>query len=458
MDKILAIALFVVAVGLLLVGFPIAPVAIIFASFCVGIVILVINNVFQGEERLLITRIFFIGLILRAVLAGVTYSYSLQEFFGGDSTTYDMAGYELYNRWFNIENLSGTYYEFFASRAAASGWGMAYLVAGIYSVTGRNTFAVQLFNSVLGAATACLIYKCAKSIFNSSRVAKIAAILVAGFPSLVLWSSQGLKDGIICFLLALAVNAVFALQKKFSYANVVILLLSLFSIYALRFYIFFAFVVAVLGSFFIGAQKSAASIMRQVIILVVLSLGLTYLGILDSARKNLDAFGNLEQLNRSRTDQANSAESGFGKDIDVSTSEGAFGALPVGLTYIMLAPFPWQVTNFRQTITLPEVFFWWTLIPFMFVGIFYSVRHRFRESISVLLFTLLLTFSYALFQGNVGTAYRMRAQMQIFYFIFVAAGIVLWLERRENQKMVGQALKAKRFQRQILANTEHGTK
>ncbi len=454
MDKILAIALFVVAVGLLTVGFPIAPIAVIFAAVCTGIVIVVINNTFQGEEKLFVTRVFFIGLIFRAILAGVTYGFNLQDFFGGDSTTYDIAGYARYNAWFNFENLSGTYYEVFTSRAAASGWGMPYLVAAIYTFTGRNTFAVQLFNSVLGAATACLIYNCAKSIFSSTRVARIAAVLVAGFPSLILWSSQGLKDGIICFLLGLAVNAVFALQKKFNYVNVSILLFSLFSIYALRFYIFFAFAVAILGSFFIGAQKSVASIARQVIILIVLSLGLTYLGILDSARKNLDTFGNLEQLNRSRLDQATTAESAFGKDIDVSTSEGALGALPLGLTYIMLAPFPWQVANFRQAITLPEVFFWWSLIPFMLMGIFYSVKNRFRESISILLFTLLLTVSYSLFQGNVGTAYRMRAQMQIFYFIFVAAGIVIWLEKQENKKIVGQALKNKRWRNQMAARQE----
>ena len=93
-----------------------------------------------------------------------------------------------------------------------------------------------------------------------------------------------------------------------------------------------------------------------------------------------------------------------------------------------------QVTNFRQAITLPEVLVWWAMIPFMIYGIWYSVKNKFSQTISVLLFTFLLTVSYAIFQGNVGTAYRMRAQMQIFYFIFVAVGFVLWQEKKENKK------------------------
>jgi hypothetical protein len=38
------------------------------------------------------------------------------------------------------------------------------------------------------------------------------------------------------------------------------------------------------------------------------------------------------------------------------------------------------------------------------------------------------------FQGNVGTAYRQRAQLLVFYFIFVAVGGVLLKEKREEKR------------------------
>lgn len=52
----------------------------------------------------------------------------------------------------------------------------------------------------------------------------------------------------------------------------------------------------------------------------------------------------------------------------------------------------------------------------------------------ILIFTLMLTFAYSVFQGNVGTAYRQRAQLLVFYFIFVAVGFVLVKEKREERK------------------------
>ena len=46
----------------------------------------------------------------------------------------------------------------------------------------------------------------------------------------------------------------------------------------------------------------------------------------------------------------------------------------------------------------------------------------------------MLTFAYSVFQGNVGTAYRQRAQLLVFYFIFVAVGFVLVKEKHEERK------------------------
>jgi len=67
---------------------------------------------------------------------------------------------------------------------AGSGWGMLYMVAAIYKVTGRNMLAVQYINSVLGAATAPIAYVISKEIFPNTRVARVCALLSAFFPSL----------------------------------------------------------------------------------------------------------------------------------------------------------------------------------------------------------------------------------------------------------------------------------
>ena len=103
---------------------------------------------------------------------------------------------------------------------------MVYLVAAIYGIVGRNMLAVQFMNSVFGAATAVIVSTCAHQVFQNSRVARIAGMAVAFYPSLVLWSAQGLKDGPIVFFLTLSILATLKLGEKLSLKYLVVLVCS----------------------------------------------------------------------------------------------------------------------------------------------------------------------------------------------------------------------------------------
>jgi len=79
----------------------------------------------------------------------------------------------------------------------------------------------------------------------------------------------------------------------------------------------------------------------------------------------------------------------------------------------------------------------------MFIGLYYAIRYRLRVAFPVLMFSLLLTLAYALFQGNVGTAYRQRTQIQVFLFALISAGWVVYQESRENKRLLRQAAQQK---------------
>jgi len=193
--------------------------------------------------------------------------------------------------------------------------------------------------------------------------------------------------------------------------------------------------VAIAGAFVMGMQKvTAKNFARQFIIMILLGLSLTYLGITRYANVQLENYVSLERVQRSRSNAAMSAQSGFGRDVDVSTTEGALSTIPVGLLYLLFAPFPWQLTSLRQSITLPEMIIWWASFPLLILGLWFSIKYRLRQISPILIFTLMLSLAYSVFQGNVGTAYRQRAQLLVFYFIFVAVGYVLLLEKREERK------------------------
>lgn len=430
MEKVLVVLCVVYGLIISVFLFPEGMGAALLCAVCSVIAVLIINR--HEDEKEFLIQVFLLGLFFRIVLAGIIYTFDLGTFLGGDSKTYDQLGYTLLQVWYGLIPETDEY----AKRATAitgSGWGMYYMVAVIYSVFGRNPLAAQLFSSVIGAATAPAAYICAYRIFHNKRVAKASALIIALFPSLILWSCQLLKDGFIIFLLILAMALVMQLQEKFNYISLALLILSLFAILSLRFYIFYMVAIAVVGSFVIGLSNSPQAIVRRAIVIMFIGLGLTYLGVMRNASTEIEQYGNLERIQRSRQNLAE-AESGFGEELDVSTTAGAIGAIPVGFLYLMLAPFPWQITNFRQAITLPEQVLWWCSIPLLFGGLWYTIKHRLRNAIAILIFTVMLTLAYSIFQGNVGTAYRQRAQIQVFLFIFIAAGWTLMQERRENTK------------------------
>ena len=393
-----------------------------------------------------VTKIFLVALGLRLAFGLFVYVNGLFSFFGGDAETYNWRGALVVDYWYGLVPENSP--ELVRSLSTnGPGWGMYYLVAGIYYVFGKNMLAAQTFAAMFGAATAALVHICALKIFQNQRVARYSAIGVAVFPAFVIWSGQLLKDGLILFLLVLTMTMVLKLQEKFSYGAVLLLIFSLFGIISLRFYIFYMVAAAVAGSFVIGLSNNPASIIRRAIALVIVGVGLTYMGVVQTATIDFERYGDLERLQNSRLDQAVSADSGFAEDIDVSTTRGAVTAIPIGFIYLMLAPFPWEVRNLRQAITLPEVLAWWAMMPLLVAGVWYTLRHRLRSAMPILLFSGMLTLAYSIFQSNVGTAYRQRTQIQVFLFMFIAVGWALYKERKEDRKLI---LDAKRRQLDAL--------
>jgi Dolichyl-phosphate-mannose-protein mannosyltransferase len=383
------------------------------------------------DEGSFLLRVFAWGLLVRIIVAAGIFIFNMQEFFGGDAITYDFYGYVQMKAWQGDSYYRGISSGYMESQASA--WGMINMVGVVYSLIGRNTLAIQFVNSIIGATTAILIFHCAKHVYKNLLAAKIAALCVAFYPSLVLWSAQGLKDAPIVFFLALAILASLRLNEKLSLKYTVILVIALFSILSLRFYVFYMIAVAIGGGFILGLRKiTPTNFIRQFTVIILVGVSLTYLGVTRYASAQLDRFGTLEAVQKSRLDLSR-AESGFGREVDVSTTEGAISTIPVGMIYLLFAPFPWQLASLRQSITLPEMIIWWLSFPLLVLGIWYSIKYRLREISPILIFTTMLSIAYSVFQGNVGTAYRQRAQLLVFYFLFVAVGLVLLIEKRADR-------------------------
>jgi hypothetical protein len=391
------------------------------------------------DNKTFLLRLFILAVIVRIIVATIIYLGNMQEFFGGDANTYHLFGQSLNQSWHGDNYHEARYLHFIQSGAGA--WGMLYIVAAVYEVIGANMYAIQLINASVGASTAMIVFFVTQSLFNNLRVSKLAAILVAFFPSLILWSSQGLKDALIIMALALCILATLRLMEKISVYYIVVLGGCLAALLSLRFYIFYMMAAAVAGSFVIGMKTAdAKKFVQRFVAISLIGVVFTWFGVIRFASAQFEKYGNLQMVQLSRMDQAR-AESGFGKDVDVQTTEGALTVIPLGLVYLLFAPFPWQLASLRQSIALPEMMVWWAAFPLLVLGWWYALKHRLRNVAPIVLFTTMLTLAYAVFQGNVGTAYRQRSQLLVFYFIFVAVGAIIMVEKRENSRLVARRAK-----------------
>lgn len=373
---------------------------------------------YPREEATFLVRVYALTLSLRYGLAiflnAYATDYTFTVTFWGDSTTYDAFGHMIAQIWSGegaIGPLIGAMHSF------------AYVVGAIYFVFGRNQLLVQFVNGTLGALAVIVIYAIARDLFDK-QVARWAALFMAFFPQMIFWSGAIYKDPAVILCIAICIYALLNLRRSFKLGPLVLFLTSLVSLMFLRFYIFYFVAFATVGTFLFAQRRRAlASIAAQITLAVAFAGAFSFVADRETIAQHTQYF-DLEKVQVSRLDLARSGRSGFAETADVSTAQGALSVLPTGLLYLMFAPFPWAVSGIRQVLTVPEMLVWYALMPALVRGLIHTVRHRFRDSLPILVYAVSLTLAYAIFQGNVGTAYRQRTQISMFYFIFIGVGVV----------------------------------
>lgn len=443
MQKLIPLVCFLFAIIFAFLDFPNGALTVLMLAAMTMILVVIVRRTIPDDT--FIISVFIGALLIRLFLGGVIYYFDLFAFFGPDALTYNELGFLISEYWkgnptSNLDLIEKSL------RISGPGWGMNYLAGSLNFLFGKGILLGQSFCAFFGAATTIPVYVCANAIYSNRRVAKITALLVAFFPSFIVWTAQYLKDGLIIFFIVLAIAMVIQLLRKFSILYVLVIAISLFSILSLRFYIVFMVAAAIVGCFVIGMRGSQTSIFSRMAALALIGLFMTYFGAVRTATVDIGNYATIDRLQISRMGAGVGTGSGFvdSNAASADTPLGIAAALPVGFVYLIFAPFPWQASNFRQATTIPETLLWWSVIPFALWGLWFTLKNRLREAIPAIVFTLLLTLVYSVYQGNVGTAYRQRTQIQVFLLMFVAVGITIYLEQREDRKNLARA----RHQRQ----------
>lgn len=367
-------------------------------------------------ERPTLVRILAVALLLRLIAATMFAIVPETRIFHEDASGYEYIGMKTARGWSGL----GPPYDII--KQAAPNYGFYYLSAIIYYVLGQYAPLVAYFNCVVGMGTVFLVYRLSRQFFHV-LVATRAALLTALVPSMVLWSSTAGKDTLMSLLILIGLSSCVAVKRRATPGAVLGIALSLLAMQPIRFYMVYFLGFAILTSLFLERGVGMLSgLSKQLTVGAILVALLAMVGFSGSAQSGLDSIS-FERVSSFRHGMAITANSGFASDADVSTPGKALLFLPIGLTELLLGPFPWQFGSFRALLAAPETLYWWLLFPAMVRGMWWMFRKRFAATSPLLLFAVTMTCAYSLMHGNVGSGFRQRAQIFIILFIFAALGV-----------------------------------
>jgi hypothetical protein len=427
---LLGLTVLAVAVQALLAGSlvkdPATMMAFPLAALGFGIIAWAVSRSSANPEaRRFLMRLIGAAFAVRLLLGITLLATGAIWFFGGDFDTYHMIGINISQAWSGGPEIPDAvkfrYLQPASAKSHGSRSGFYYFVGALYTVFGQSLYVTMVFMCLCGALSALLVYLIGRDMFDE-RIGRWAATLTAFFPSIVLWTCQGYKDGLVVVSLLLAYRCTQRLQVKLTAGTAFGLAAALWAVYQIRGYIFYVAVGPIILALSNRRSGDTKVFYNQLFGLMLLGIGLIASGLGNNLLAQMQEV-NLKEVHAVRSGLANEAASGIDKDADISTPAKALAYLPKGVSYFLLAPFPWQMTKASQAITFPEMLIWWSLVPSVVVGIRRALKERLAEASGILIFLLALTMVYGLSQGNVGTAYRVRAQLLVFYFIFAAAGL-----------------------------------
>ncbi|MCU0243131.1 MAG: glycosyltransferase family 39 protein, partial [Vicinamibacteria bacterium] len=263
------------------------------------------------------TRTMLIRCIGAILLNIYTANSQFADMFWGDSSTYDNGGVVLAQRW------AGDAYIDYLPLNSVSGYGFYYVVGFLYSIFGRNQLLVQLLNATIGSLAMVLVYLIAKRLFDVPT-AQWAAVFMAYFPQMIFWSCAMYKDPAILFCIALTIYSVLRLRERFTLTWIVFYVAASLSLMTLRFYVFYMVVFATLGTFVFGQRRGLFGGLTAQIVLAGIFLLAMSLGVQREQIERQQSYFDWEKFQTARLGQATLAQSGYGAEQDVLSTDSAW--------------------------------------------------------------------------------------------------------------------------------------
>ena len=317
----------------------------------------------------------------------------------------------------------------------------------IYTLLGAHFLHAALLNAWYGSFSALLAYRIARRFTADLWSRRLSVFLVAFWPSLVLWSTQLLKEPLAIFLILSEFSLFIAFWENprgssfmrvlyLGAAALIVFLLTLF-----RVYIGVAFaatsVAALLASGLAAVWKRrAGSLPKATILTAALTLAVLLgllatshdlLSYLSPTRVRPEAASLPEYLGLLRKDVLKqSGTSNLDPQVRIRTFPQLLGYLPRGLAFLFFGPFPWRSLSIGNRGFLFGLAGVETLMNYLFlpaIGLCFRTLWKSREAKGWLLlsFVFLLAGPLAVAVPNMGTLFRLRLQLFVPLAVLLAS-------------------------------------
>lgn len=331
-----------------------------------------------------------------------------------------------------------------------SGYGQGnaflYIIAWFHYSFGISWVSVKFINCLLGSLSGVIVYFITRELFTK-HVAKLSGIIVMFFPSLFLWSMTTLKDTSFIFLSTVIVLSYIKFYKTKRWLYLIIFAISFFFQAGIRSEFLALTILAIAVPYVLTSKYKllkAITALTLICFIVVLILSGNF-GLINYSLKKY--IGKTALYHRGHVFTRGSSyrileEKYYAEEYKERTKLSEMTYVEFSKTfskawfYFLLTPFPWHTQTQLQLSVQPQMIIWYILLPFVLIGILFSLRYKWKETFFLLFYLFLITSSIALVSGNTGTTFRHRDMVTPFYLIFSAVGIfnVFSFRMLSNQK------------------------
>ena len=258
-------------------------------------------------------------------------------------------------------------------------------------------------------------------------------------PSLIVWSAQTIKEPVVILLETVALYCCVRLRLTRGAVRYLILVsVCIILLLPFRFYASYITAIAVVLSLALpNPKKRKFALGSSIVVAAILGGTVGLSGLLAKQEATFGSF-DVNNVQTFRRSVSKGTGSGVQSNYDLRTTSGFIAGTAFGAAHLLFAPFPWQLVrgSERMALTAPELLVWWAMIWIALIpGIRRAIRECFNDVVPILFFICALGLLYSAMFGNVGLAYRQRAQLIPWLASFAAFGLEERMLKRKRESL-----------------------